>query len=161
MGDITQAEQDGFAIGYVGPHIVNDKDCTLIIDPDARACCQCGDRANQKDHHVTGFNWARDLAAEKTGQGIVADVRNVVEGDIAPNGSGSRMLFRKAIEVGHVFKLGTKYSASMGASFLDENGKAASSSWLLRNRREQHPRRRDRAAPRHRRHLLADEHRPL
>jgi len=124
MGDIAQAENDGFAIGYVGPHIVNEKDCTLIIDPDARAVANAVTGANQKDHHVTGLNWVRDVAAEKLGKAIVADVRNVVEGDIAPNGSGSRMLFRKAIEVGHVFKLGTKYSASMGATFLDENGKA-------------------------------------
>ncbi|NLE57745.1 MAG: proline--tRNA ligase, partial [Planctomycetes bacterium] len=72
----------------------------------------------------TSFNWARDLAAEKLGKAIVADVRNVVDGDTAPNGSGSTMSFRKAIEIGHVFKLGTKYSASMGATFLDENGKA-------------------------------------
>lgn len=124
MADITQAEQDGFAIGYVGPHIVNEKDCTLIIDPDARAVVNAVTGANKKDHHVTGFNWARDLAAEKLGKAIVADVRNVVDGDTAPNGSGSRMSFRKAIEIGHVFKLGTKYSASMGATFLDENGKA-------------------------------------
>ncbi|HRR84859.1 MAG TPA: proline--tRNA ligase [Phycisphaerae bacterium] len=124
MGEIARAEQDGFAIGYVGPHVVNQKDCTLIIDPDARALVNAVTGANKKDHHVTGFNWVRDVAAEKLSAAIVADVRNVVEGDIAPNGSGSRMLFRKAIEVGHVFKLGTKYSASMGATFLDENGKA-------------------------------------
>ncbi|MGQ9651603.1 MAG: proline--tRNA ligase [Phycisphaerae bacterium] len=124
MGDIARAEQDGFAIGYVGPHVVNQKDCTLIIDPDARALVNAVTGANKKDHHVTGFNWVRDVTDEKLKAAIVADVRNVVEGDIAPNGSGSRMSFRKAIEVGHVFKLGTKYSASMGATFLDENGKA-------------------------------------
>ena len=124
MADIAQAEQDGFAIGYVGPHIVNDKDCTLIIDPDARTVADAVTGANKKDHHVTGFNWVRDIAPEKLGKAIVVDVRNVVEGDIAPNGSGSKMLFRKAIEVGHVFKLGTKYSTSMGATFLDENGKS-------------------------------------
>ncbi|HWL93342.1 MAG TPA: His/Gly/Thr/Pro-type tRNA ligase C-terminal domain-containing protein, partial [Phycisphaerae bacterium] len=54
----------------------------------------------------------------------VADVRNVVDGDLSPSGSGSPIRLRKAIEVGHVFKLGTKYSVSMKASYLDKNGKA-------------------------------------
>jgi prolyl-tRNA synthetase len=124
MADIAQAEQDGFAIGYVGPHIANEKNCTLIIDPDARAVANAVTGANQKDHHVTGFNWTREIAADRLAKAIVSDVRNVVEGDIAPNGSGSKMTFRKAIEIGHVFKLGTKYSHSMQATYLDENGKA-------------------------------------
>jgi prolyl-tRNA synthetase len=113
-----------FAVGYVGPHVVNQGEYPLIVDPDARAVVNAVTGANKKDHHVTGFNWSRELAADRLSKTIVAEVRNVVEGDIAPNGSGSRMSFRKAIEIGHVFKLGTKYSASMGATFLDENGKA-------------------------------------
>jgi prolyl-tRNA synthetase len=95
-----------------------------VIDPDARAVVNAVTGANRPDYHVTGFNWSRDVSAEALGKAVVADVRNVVEGDAAPNGSGSKMGFRKTIEVGHVFKLGTKYSQGMSATFLDESGKA-------------------------------------
>jgi len=95
-----------------------------VIDPDARAVVNAVTGANRHDHHITGFNWVRELDPQKLAQAVVADIRNVVAGDIAPNGSGSKMSFRKAIEIGHVFKLGTKYSDAMGANYLDENGKA-------------------------------------
>jgi len=124
LGDTAAAEEQGFTIGYVGPHILNEKDCTLVIDPDARAVVNAVTGANARDYHLTGFNWSRELAPDKLAKAVVADIRNVVEGDIAPNGSGSKMSFRKAIEIGHVFKLGTKYSEAMSANFLDESGKA-------------------------------------
>ncbi len=123
LADPRVAEQQGYAIGYVGPHVVNDTKCTLVIDPDARAVCNAVTGANRIDHHVRGFNWSRELQPERLAQATVADVRNVVEGDPAPGGSGSRLGFRKAIEIGHIFKLGTKYSDAMSATFLDENGK--------------------------------------
>ena len=73
--------------------------------------------ANKTDYHVTGVNIGRDFQL-----GEVADIRFAVEGDKAPN--GSPLVFEKCIEVGHVFKLGTKYSDAMKAHFLDENGKS-------------------------------------
>ncbi len=114
-----------FSIGYVGPHAANGLKYPLIIDSDVRAIRNAVTGANEPGYHVKGFNWARDLKTEVLQGAIVADVRNVVEGDIAPN-DGAKLSFRKAIEIGHVFKLGTKYSDSMGATFLDEQGKPKS-----------------------------------
>lgn len=76
----------------------------------------CG--ANEADYHFTGVNWGRDLPEPD----IVADIRNVVEGDPAPDGGGT-LAIQRGIEVGHVFFLGTKYSAAMNATYLDEAGK--------------------------------------
>jgi prolyl-tRNA synthetase len=75
----------------------------------------CG--ANEADFHYTGANWGRDLAEPQ-----VADLRNVVEGDASPDGKGV-LAIERGIEVGHVFQLGTVYSAAMQATYLDEAGK--------------------------------------
>ena len=75
----------------------------------------CG--ANETGFHYTGVNFGRDLPEPR-----IADLRNVVEGDVSPDGKGTLRL-QRGIEVGHVFYLGTKYSESMNATFLDENGK--------------------------------------
>ena len=74
--------------------------------------------ANEDDYHYTGFNFGRDAAEPE-----FVDLRNVVAGDPSPCGKGNLKLAR-GIEVGHVFQLRDKYSAAMGASFLDNNGKA-------------------------------------
>jgi len=76
----------------------------------------CG--ANENDKHLTGVNWVRDLPEPS----VIADIRNVVEGDPSPDGKGT-LAIKRGIEVGHIFKLGTKYSEAMGASCLAENGK--------------------------------------
>jgi len=76
----------------------------------------CG--ANDEGFHYTGVNWGRDLPEPD----LVADIRNVVAGDPSPDGQGV-LAIQRGIEVGHVFYLGTKYSKSMNASFLDETGK--------------------------------------
>jgi prolyl-tRNA synthetase len=77
----------------------------------------CG--ANKNGAHLTGVNWGRDLP-----EPTAADLRNVVAGDPSPTGKGTLGIAR-GIEVGHVFQLGQKYSESMGATVLGENGKAA------------------------------------
>jgi prolyl-tRNA synthetase len=81
----------------------------------------CG--ANKDDKHLTGVNWGRDLPEPRT-----ADLRKVVEGDPCPREEAAgdpegRLIVKRGIEVGHVFQLGTKYSKSMNATCLDENGK--------------------------------------
>ncbi|MCK5360458.1 MAG: proline--tRNA ligase, partial [Gammaproteobacteria bacterium] len=76
----------------------------------------CG--ANKDDQHLTGVNWERDLPEAE-----LADLRNIVEGDPCPR-CDSAVTIRRGIEVGHIFKLGTKYSESMKANCLDQNGKA-------------------------------------
>lgn len=75
----------------------------------------CG--ANKNGYHLQGVNFGRDLPEPS----IVADIRNVVEGDASPDGKGTLSLCR-GIEVGHIFQLRTKYSQAMGATYLDENG---------------------------------------
>ena len=76
----------------------------------------CG--ANKEGHHLKGVNWVRDLPEPE-----FADIRNVVAGDPSPDGQG-HLEIRRGIEVGHIFQLGTKYSETMKAKVLDENGKS-------------------------------------
>ncbi len=103
--------------GYLGPvglkkplHIVADREVALMAD------WVCG--ANEPHFHIAGVNWGRDLPEPN----VVADIRNVVEGDLAPDGSGT-LAIERGIEIGHIFYLGTKYSKAMNATFLDVNGK--------------------------------------
>jgi prolyl-tRNA synthetase len=106
-------ESLGSEIGFLGP--VGLK-CTIIADHSALALANfvCG--ANVSDAHLTGVNWGRDLP-----EPAAADLRNVVEGDPSPTGTGTLAIAR-GIEVGHVFKLGSKYSEALGATVLDAQG---------------------------------------
>jgi prolyl-tRNA synthetase len=90
----------------------------FIADRAAALCSDFASGANIDGKHYFGINWERDLALE-----VIADLRNVVEGDPSPDGDGT-LTIRRGIEVGHIFQLGTKYSAALGAKVLDENGKA-------------------------------------
>ena len=116
----TGAEIDahfGCKPGYLGP-IGMKQPVKVVADRTVAAMSDfvCG--ANELDFHFTGANWGRDLPEPD----LVADIRNVVEGDPSPDGKGV-LAIQRGIEVGHVFYLGTKYSAAMNATFLDENGK--------------------------------------
>jgi prolyl-tRNA synthetase len=110
-------EHFGTPPGYLGP-IGLKKPVRVVADRDVAAMSDwvCG--ANEEGFHLTGVNWGRDLPPPD----VVADLRNVVEGDLSPDGKG-RLAIERGIEVGHVFYLGTKYSAPMNATFLDETGK--------------------------------------
>jgi prolyl-tRNA synthetase len=103
--------------GYLGP-IGTAKAVKVIADRTVANMSDfiCG--ANEGDFHLTGVNWGRDLPEPD----LVADIRNVTEGDPSPDGKG-RLAIQRGIEVGHVFFLGTKYSQAMNASYLDESGK--------------------------------------
>ncbi len=103
--------------GYLGP-IALKKPVRIVADREVAVMSDwiCG--ANEEDFHVTGVNWGRDLPEPD----LVADLRNVVEGDLSPDGKG-KLAIERGIEVGHVFYLGTKYSKPMNATFLDETGK--------------------------------------
>ncbi|MDZ4141723.1 MAG: proline--tRNA ligase [Methylotenera sp.] len=102
--------------GFIGPVNVNAK-VTVIADKTVAQMSDfvCG--ANIPKYHLSGVNFGRDLAEPS----IVADLRNVVEGDASPDGKGVLSLCR-GIEVGHIFQLRTKYSEAMSATYLDENG---------------------------------------
>ncbi|MBK6293553.1 MAG: proline--tRNA ligase [Rhodoferax sp.] len=103
--------------GYLGP-IGLKKPVRLIVDREVAVMADwiCG--ANDAGYHITGVNWGRDLPEPE----LVADLRNVVAGDLSPDGQGA-LAIERGIEVGHVFVLGTKYSKPMNATFLDVNGK--------------------------------------
>ncbi|UCU95520.1 proline--tRNA ligase [Hydrogenophaga taeniospiralis] len=105
--------------GYLGP-IGLKLPVKLVVDREVAVMADwiCG--ANQPDFHMTGVNWGRDLPEPD----LVADLRNVAEGDASPDGQGA-LAIERGIEVGHVFYLGTKYSKAMGATFLGEDGKPA------------------------------------
>jgi prolyl-tRNA synthetase len=105
--------------GYLGP-IGLKQPVKLVADREVAVMADwiCG--ANEADFHFTGVNWGRDLPEPA----LVADIRNVVEGDASPDGKG-RLAIERGIEVGHVFYLGTKYSRAMNATFLAEDGKPA------------------------------------
>ena len=103
--------------GYLGP-LGLLKPAKLVVDREVAAMADwvCG--ANDIDFHLTGVNWGRDLPEPD----VIADIRNVVQGDASPDGKGV-LAIERGIEVGHVFYLGTKYSKAMNATFLGENGK--------------------------------------
>jgi prolyl-tRNA synthetase len=106
----------GANIGSIGP--VGLKDIKVFVDRSAALSSDfvCG--ANKDDAHLTGVNWERDLEL-----GEIVDLRNVLEGDASPDGKGT-LEIKRGIEVGHIFKLGNKYSSAMNATVLNENGKA-------------------------------------
>ena len=101
--------------GSVGPVGLN---CPVFVDRSAAHLVDfvCG--ANQDGKHLTGVNWGRDLP-----EGVVVDIRNVVEGDTSPDGKGTLQI-KRGIEVGHIFQLGRKYSEAMKAVVQAESGKS-------------------------------------
>jgi prolyl-tRNA synthetase len=135
LNEIKLAKLDGFANfrlateeeiraylscppGFIGPVSVaaNVKviaDRTVVVMSDF----VCG--ANKPKLHLAGVNFGRDLPEPS----MVADIRNVMEGDLSPDGKGDLKLCR-GIEVGHIFQLRTKYSSAMNATYLDENGQS-------------------------------------
>ena len=102
----------GCAVGSIGPV---DLPMPVVVDESAAALANfvCG--ANEDDVHLACVNWERDAKA------AVADLRNVVAGDPAPDGKGA-LQFTRGIEVGHIFKLGTKYSEAMQLALQDGGG---------------------------------------
>jgi prolyl-tRNA synthetase len=102
--------------GFMSPLGVSDKISVLVdtaIDPEKSFIVG----ANEENFHVKGFTPSRDIAKLKT-----ADLRLAKEGDVAHDGK-TPVMFRKGIEVGHIFQLGNKYTKSMKATVLDQNGK--------------------------------------
>ena len=100
--------------GSLGPVNLN---LPMVVDHSAAQLSDFTCGANRDGYHLTGVNWQRDC-----GEYTVADIRNVVAGDISPDGKGV-LEIKRGIEVGHIFQLGTKYSEAMKATVLDENGK--------------------------------------
>ena len=103
--------------GFLGPVGIDRSQIRVIADHTVAAMSDfvCG--ANKPKFHTAGVNWGRDLPEPD----VVADIRNVVAGDVCADGKGTLEICR-GIEVGHIFQLGDKYSKAMDATYLDENG---------------------------------------
>lgn len=102
--------------GFIGPVGVGAH-VTVIADRTVSTMSDfvCG--ANKPKYHLKGVNFGRDLPEPS----LVADIRNVVDGDPSPDGKGTLSLCR-GIEVGHIFQLRTKYAKAMNATYLDDQG---------------------------------------
>ena len=112
--DKTIREATGSAAGSLGPVGL---EIPVYIDHAVANLADFSCGANEVGFHYTGVNFERDLPGPDS-----VDIRNVVEGDPAPDGQGELSIAR-GIEVGHIFQLGTKYSEAMGATVQDQEGK--------------------------------------
>lgn len=100
--------------GYTGP--INLIGCKIVIDEEILKMKNFIVGANQEEYHYINTN-IKDFKYD-----IVSDIKEVVENDICPN-CGGKLYFKKGIEIGNTFKLGTKYSEALGLTYLDENNK--------------------------------------
>ncbi|MCQ2547597.1 MAG: proline--tRNA ligase [Clostridia bacterium] len=108
MGKLT-----GCVGGFTGP--VGLHDCKIVVDSEIPNLKNLVAGANEKDYHYKNVNYGRDYEAD-----IVTDLKTLLEGDKCPC-CGAPVAHARGIEVGQVFKLGTKYSKAMGALYKDEN----------------------------------------
>ncbi|MCT6876273.1 proline--tRNA ligase [Frischella perrara] len=115
--EFASEEEIRSAIG-AGPGSLGPVNLTLpiIIDREVAVLSDFSAGANIDGKHYFNINWQRDVALPR-----VADIRNVVEGDLSPDGKGT-LLIKRGIEVGHIFQLGTKYSQAMNATVQGEDG---------------------------------------
>ncbi|MGA8883481.1 MAG: proline--tRNA ligase [Acinetobacter sp.] len=113
----AQLAELGLTAGFCGPQGLAEKGITVIADRAASVLSDFVAGANEADKHATGVNWERDAQFTE-----VYDLRNVVEGDLSPDGKGTLQI-KRGIEVGHIFQLGQKYSEALGCKVLGEDGK--------------------------------------
>ncbi|MHC4158816.1 MAG: proline--tRNA ligase [Planctomycetota bacterium] len=113
----TIEEVTGAKVGFAGPVGITDRVSTILMDHAVAAMPVWVTGANKTDYHTKNVVAGRDF---DMGNAHLEDVRYAVEGDTH---NGEKLLFKKGIEVGQVFKLGTKYSKKLSAKFLDEKGK--------------------------------------
>ena len=104
--------------GFIGPVGINRTQVRLIADHTVATMSDFVVGANKPKLHLAGVNWGRDFPEPD----LIADIRNVISGDVSPDGKGSLEICR-GIEVGHIFQLGTKYAKALDASYLDSDGK--------------------------------------
>ncbi|WP_294405877.1 proline--tRNA ligase [uncultured Clostridium sp.] len=104
----------GASVGFAGP--IGIKVDILLVDEEVANMYNFIAGANETGYHVENVNYGRDF------EGTIGDFRNVTEGEKCPC-CGAPITIARGTEVGHIFKLGTKYSAAMNANFIDEDGK--------------------------------------
>lgn len=105
--------------GFLGPVGIDRTKIRVIADRTVAVMNDFVAGANRPKFHTAGVNWKRDLPEPD----LVADIRNVIEGDPSPDGKGALEICR-GIEVGHIFQLRTKYAEALKATYLDAQGKA-------------------------------------
>ena len=105
----------GAAVGFAGP-IGLKEEIKLLADPEVMEMRHAICGANETDYHLKNVNPGRDFQPTQT-----IDLRNIVPGDPCPK-CGKPVSICRGIEVGHIFKLGTKYSDALGCKYLDQNG---------------------------------------
>lgn len=115
MDDETIEEYSGAKAGFTGPKNLK-KEARVLIDKSITKINNLVIGANKTDYHYINANFGRDFEGE-----VVEDILLAKEGDLAPD--GERLKAARGIEVGNIFQLGTKYSESLGAYFLDQDGK--------------------------------------
>ncbi|HSH01445.1 MAG TPA: proline--tRNA ligase [Anaerolineae bacterium] len=106
----------GIVPGYGSPVGVEDETMLVVVDDVIPQCPNLIAGANEEDYHVENVNYGRDFEAD-----IVTDIALAQEGDMSPDGAGVLRAVR-GVEIGNIFKLGTRYSDSLGCYYLDENG---------------------------------------
>ncbi|NSB11841.1 proline--tRNA ligase [Clostridium beijerinckii] len=104
----------GAEIGFAGP--IGIKVDMLLVDEEVANMYNFIVGANETGYHINNVNYGRDF------EGVIGDYRNVTEGEKCPV-CGGKVTIARGTEVGHIFKLGTKYSEAMNAKFIDEDGK--------------------------------------
>ncbi|HHV08523.1 MAG TPA: proline--tRNA ligase [Firmicutes bacterium] len=117
LADAVAVEEiTGAPVGFAGP--IGLEDVPILADPEVTVIANAVVGANEIDAHFINSNYERDWKAAK-----VLDLKNVVAGDPCPH-CNAPLDTTRGIEVGHIFKLGTKYSSALNATYLDENGQA-------------------------------------
>ncbi len=114
----AQIRKSGAEPGYASPISLDTKKVRIVVDMSVAGSSNLIVGANEADYHHKNFNLGRDLPGAE-----VADIATVREGDPCPV-TGKPLLLKRGIEVGNIFKLGTKYSSSMNCNYLDQNGKS-------------------------------------
>lgn len=116
MADAATVEKVSRApIGFAGP--VGLSGATFVCDPEVTKLVNFVTGANEADRHLINVNINRDFAPDR-----VADIRNAAPGEFCPRCQQGVLQSARGIEVGNTFQLGTKYSESLGATFIDEHG---------------------------------------
>ena len=108
----------GAKVGFAGPVGLKEK-IDIVVDSEVSVMRNFVVGADETDYHLKNVNIGRDFEAT-----TIADIRNAVEGDVCPKCGNGRMKMARGVEVGHIFKLGTKYSKALNCVYLDKDGKS-------------------------------------
>ena len=108
----------GAKVGFAGPVGLKEK-IDIVVDSEVSVMRNFVVGADETDYHLKNVNIGRDFEATS-----IADIRNAVEGDVCPKCGKGKMKMARGVEVGHIFKLGTKYSKALNCVYLDKDGKS-------------------------------------